>query len=98
VLSLFRKAVMAGLGVGAQGMDKFEELAREGELSQTECAKAVRTLISEAEKGSKKLEESGRRMAERFLEHLPIPTRSDIERLEKKIQDLSVQVERKGKA
>ena len=88
---------MAGLGVSAQGFDKLDELVRQGEQSQTECAKAVRAFMSGAEKNSKKLEEKGRKWMEQVLEKMPYPTRSDIERLEKKIQDLSARIERGGK-
>ena len=97
VIELIRKTVMAGLGVSAQGFDKLDELVRQGEQSQTECAKAVRTFMNGAEKNSKKLEEKGRKWMEQVLEKMPYPTRSDIERLEKKIQDLSARIERGGK-
>jgi len=92
-----KKAVMAGLGVGSQGREKFEELVRQGEQSQTEVAKAVKKFMTETEKNAKKLEEKGRKLADRCMDKLPVPTRSDIERLERKIQDLMNRIERGGK-
>jgi polyhydroxyalkanoate synthesis regulator phasin len=97
MFSLIKKAVMAGLGVGAQGREKFEELVRQGEQSQTEVAKAVKKLMTEAEKNAKTLEDKGRKLADRCFEKMPIPTRSDVERIEKKIQDLANRIERGGK-
>jgi polyhydroxyalkanoate synthesis regulator phasin len=97
MFSLIKKAVMAGLGVGAQGREKFEELVRQGEQSQTEVAKAVKKMMTEAEKNARMLEDKGRELAGRCFEKMPIPTRSDVERLEKKIQDLADRIERGGK-
>ena len=98
MFTLIKKAVMAGLGIEAQGREKFEELVRRGEQSQTDCAKAVKEFITEAEKSAKKLEEKGRKVADRILEKMPIPTKSDLARLEQKIQELAARVGRGGKA
>ena len=97
MFTLIKKAVMAGLGIGAQGCGKFEELVRQGEESQTEYAKAVRKFMTEAEKNAKKLEDKGRKLADRVLDKMPIPTRSDLERIERKIQDLSSRLGQRGK-
>lgn len=97
MFNLIKKTVMAGLGIEAQGREKFEELVRKGEQSQTDCAKAVKEFMTEAEKNAKKLEEKGRKVADRILESVPIPTKSDLARLEKKIQELASRMERGGK-
>lgn len=98
MFGLVKKAVLAGLGIGSMGCGKFEELVRQGEESQSEYAKAIKRLMAEAEKDSQKLEEKGRKLAEKCLEKVPIPTRTDFERLEKKIQDLSSRIGKSGKA
>lgn len=97
MFTLIKKAVLAGLGIEAQGREKFEELVRRGEQSETTCAKAVKEFMTEAEKNAKKLGEKGRKVADRILESAPIPTKSDLARLEKKIQELASRMERGGK-
>ena len=78
-------------------MERFEDWVRHGEESQSDCAKAVRKFLSEAEKNSDKIEEKGRKLAKRILEKSPVPTRSDLERLEKQIQELSHRLKQTGK-
>ena len=95
---LVKKAVMAGLGVGAQGREKFEDWVREGEESQTGIAKAVKNLMTEVEKSTQKLEAKGRKLADECFQKMPISTRSDVERLEKKIQELANRIERKDRS
>ena len=97
MFTLIKKAVLAGLGVGAQGREKFEDLVRHGEQNQTETAQAIKKLLTEAEKTAKKFEKKGVEFADRFLSKMPLPTRSDIERLEKRIQDLASRIDRGGK-
>lgn len=95
---LIRKAVMVGIGFGAQGFERLDEFEKEGERSQKEYAKAARSLLSELEKNSEKLERKCRSAADRVFERSPIPTRSDFNRLEKKVHDLAARIERGGKA
>lgn len=92
-----RKLVLAGLGIGAQGRDQFEEWVRQGEENDAEYAKAIRKFMSEAEKNKDKWNNRCRELSDRVFQCLPIPTRSDIERLEKKVSDLASQLDRAGK-
>jgi polyhydroxyalkanoate synthesis regulator phasin len=92
-----RKAVMAGLGMGAWGVEHLDDWVRRGEETQNEWAKSVRKFLSEAEKNSDKLEEKGRKLVRRVLDKSPIPTRSDLERLEKQIHELSHRMKQSGK-
>ena len=92
-----KKLVLAGLGIGAQGRDRFEEWVRQGEDNDAEYAKAIRKFMSEAEKNKDKLDDRCREWSDRLFRNLPIPTRSDIERLEKKVSDLASKLDRAGK-
>jgi hypothetical protein len=83
--NLIKKAVMAGLGIEAKGREKLEELVRDGEESQTDCAKAVKKFMTEAGRAAEKLEK-------KVADAWPVAMRSDLERLEKKIQELASKI------
>ena len=98
MLSLIKKAVLAGLGAVAGGRETFEDLVRRGEQNQTDLAKAVKGLMAETEKTLKKLAEKERDCVDRVLKKMPIATKSDLDRLEQKIEELAARVGRGGKA
>ncbi|MCG2716982.1 MAG: phasin family protein, partial [Candidatus Marinimicrobia bacterium] len=68
-----------------------DELIKKGEMAKDERSKAIRELLKKAEEQEKLL--SGKVNAEirKTMEKLGIPTRKDIERLEKKIDRLQKQ-------
>ena len=77
--------MLAGLGIEAKGRGKLDELVRDGEASETDCARAVKKWMDEAEKAAERIE---KKLAGRW----PMALRSDLERLEKKIQELASRI------
>jgi polyhydroxyalkanoate synthesis regulator phasin len=98
MLSLIKKAVLAGLGAVAGGRETFDDLVRRGEQSQTDFAKTVKGFMTDTEKTLKKLEEKERECVDQVLKKMPMATKSDLDRLEKKIEELAARVGRGGKA
>lgn len=95
MLDLFKKAVLMGLGVITLTKEKVEqivdELIKKGELKEDERSKAVHDLLAKIEEQEKVLSEKVGSIVKNTLEKLDIPSRKDIEKLEKKIDELKKQ-------
>lgn len=95
MIDLLKKGILMGLGAITITKEKAEqlvdELIKKGELAKDERSKAIQELLKKAEEQEKLL--SGKVNAEirKTMEKLGIPTRKDIERLEKKIDRLQKQ-------
>jgi len=95
MLDLLKKAVLMGLGVITLTKEKVEqivdELIKKGELTEDERSKAVRDLLTKIEEQEKALNEKISSMVKNSIEKLDIPSRKDIEKLERKIDELKKQ-------
>ncbi|MEK6684526.1 MAG: hypothetical protein AABY46_07690 [Nitrospirota bacterium] len=85
MVKLIKTVLMAGLGLEAKVRKEWDELVRRGEESQTDCAKKVKSCAAS-------LEEKERDLIDKVTARLPIATKSDLDRLEKKIQELSAKL------
>ncbi len=89
-----RNALLAGFGVQEKVSEFISELVKKGELSESQGAKLVREW---SEKADKSTEQIGRSLSEiigKTMEKMAIPTREDLEKLNKKIQILSTRVKK----
>ncbi|RKY58840.1 MAG: polyhydroxyalkanoate synthesis regulator [Candidatus Neomarinimicrobiota bacterium] len=95
MLDLFKKAVLMGLGTVTITKEKVEqivdELIKKGELTEGERSKAIRDFLLKAQEQEKVLDEKVTSIVKKTIEKFDLPTRKDIERLEKKIDDLKNQ-------
>jgi len=89
MVKMMKKMVMAGLGVEAKARETLEELIRRGEENQEGYAKKVKERVAGLEKDLKEFEKKERDLVDRVMAKLPIATKADLDRLEKKIQELS---------
>lgn len=89
VFELVRKALLAGIGVQEKAKEIIDELIRKGELSEAEGAKLIKEWTEKAEKSTEGLRQSIAELVNSTLERMKLPTREEIERLEKKIDRLS---------
>lgn len=92
MVKLMRKMVMAGLGVEAKARETLEDLIRRGEENQNKYAKKMKEQVSGLEKDLKELEKKEREIVDRVMAKLPIATKADMDRLEKRIQELSAKL------
>jgi len=92
MFDLFKKSVLMGLGAITITKEKAEqivdELVKKGELAKDERSKAIQDLLKKAEEQEKILIDKVSAEVNRAIEKLGIPTKKDIERLEKKIDEL----------
>lgn len=95
-MSLFdvvRKALLAGLGAQEKVKELVDELVKKGELNKSQGAKIVKTWT---EKAGKRREDLGKSLSElisKTLDKMNLPTKDDIEKLNKKIESLSKKLE-----
>ncbi|HEY5594323.1 MAG TPA: phasin family protein [Nitrospiria bacterium] len=92
MVKLMKKMVMAGLGVEAKARETWEDLVRRGEENQEEYAKKVKDRVALLEKDLKGIGKKNRDLIEKVMDKLPIATKADLDRLEKKIQELSARL------
>ena len=92
VSEVIKKAMLAGLGAQEKAMEFVDELVKKGELSKSEGATVIKEWASKAEESTKDMDVKLKDAITAAFEKLNIPTRDDIERLEKKIQGLSQRV------
>jgi len=92
MVKLMKKIMLAGLGVEAKARETWEDLVRRGEENQEEYAKKVKDRVALLEKDLKGIGKKNRDLIEKVMDKLPIATKADLDRLEKKIQELSARL------
>lgn len=91
---IIHKAVMAGLGVPEKMKEIVDELVKKGELSESQGSKLVKEWKGKLDKSSEDLGKSVSDVIKKTLEKMNIPTRDEVEKLEKKITALSARVKK----
>lgn len=94
VFDVVRNALLAGFGVQEKVKEFIDELVKKGELSESQGAKLVREWTEKADKSTSDLSKSISELVSKTLEKMNIPTRDDIDALNKKIQSLSARVKK----
>ena len=89
IAEVIKKAMLAGLGAQAKAKEFVEELVRAGELSKSEASTIVKEWTTKAEESTKEFDKRMKETVSNILEKLSIPSRDDIEKLEKKVQALN---------
>lgn len=91
---LVHRTLMAGLGVPEKLKELVDELVRKGELSESQGAKLVKEWSDKAGKTGEDVGKSITDLINKALEKMNIPTRDEVEKLEKKITALSARVKK----
>jgi len=98
MLDLLKKAALIGIGITSMTKDKIEELAKEiageGKLSEEEGRKLVEDLLKRSDEARKELESRVDKLVKSALEKLNIPSRTEVEKLEKRIKKLETQAKK----
>jgi len=89
-----RNALLAGLGVQEKVNEFVNELVKKGELSESQGAKLVREWTEKADKSTEQVSKSLSDVISKTMEKMTLPSRDDIEKLNRKIQALSVRVKK----
>ncbi len=75
-------------------MEMIDEFVKKGELSKSQGAKLAKELTERADKGTSELGKSATELVEKTLEKMNIPTKTEIDKLGKKIQALSARIKK----
>jgi len=94
VFDIVRNAILAGFGVQEKVKEFIDELVKKGELSESQGAKLVKEWTDKADKSTSELSKIISDSVSKALEKMNIPTKDEIEMLNKKIQNLSVRLKK----
>jgi polyhydroxyalkanoate synthesis regulator phasin len=88
-LNLIRNAMLAGFGMQEMVKKFLDNLVKKGELSESQGAKLLKEWAEEAGKTSGQLSKNISEIITKTLKKMNLPTRDDIEKLNKEIRLLS---------
>jgi len=91
---ILHKALMAGLGVPEKMKEIIDELVKKGELSESQGAKLVKEWSDKAGKTGDDISKNITDIINKTLEKMNIPTRDEVEKLERKVTALSARVKK----
>lgn len=89
-----RRALMAGLGVQEKVRELVDELVKKGELSETQGAKLVKEWTDKVGKSGEDISKSLKELIDTTLEKMNIPSRDELDRMNRKLQSLSAKVKK----
>ncbi len=89
IFDIVKTALLAGLGVQEAVRNFVDDLVKKGELNDAEAAKLLKDWMNKAEETAKDLEQKINERVNRTLGFMNLPTRDDIARLERQIENLS---------
>jgi polyhydroxyalkanoate synthesis regulator phasin len=88
MFELLKKTVLAGLGLQACANEIVDGWIKEGERSQRKEAKWVKDLMARLEKDAASFDQKASDLYKKALSLVDLPTRDEINRLSKKVDDL----------
>jgi polyhydroxyalkanoate synthesis regulator phasin len=94
IFETVRNALLAGLGMQQKVKEFIDDLVKKGELSESQGAKLVKEWSDKAEKGTDQFTKNFSEILTKTLNKMNLPTKDDIEKLNKKIQNLSNRVKK----
>ncbi len=89
-----QKALMAGLGMQERLKELVDELIKKGELSKSQGAKLIKGWSDKAGKTREEFDKNITDLINKTLEKINIPTRDEVEKLNRKIQSLSIRLKK----
>jgi polyhydroxyalkanoate synthesis regulator phasin len=94
VFESIRKALMAGLGVPEKVSELIDELVKKGELSETQGARLIKEWSDKCSKSGDELGKSITDLIRKTLEKMDITTKTDVEKLNRRLQSLSARIKK----
>lgn len=86
---VMKKAVLAGLGVRAMVNHVVDDLVKKGEGAQDKQSTRVREFVSSCEQSAQGVERAVKDGLAAVTQAVRIPGRTDLEAIERKLQELS---------
>ena len=94
IAELVRKTLLAGIGIEEKFEEMVESFVKRGELSQSQGAKLVKEWTDIAGKSTSEIGKSAGEVIEKALQKMNLPTRDDVQAINRKIQSLTLRVKR----
>lgn len=91
---IVHKTLMAGLGIPEKIKEVIDELVKKGELSESQGAKIVREYSDKVGKTGEELNKNIAEIINKTFEKMNIPTRDEVEKLNRKLSTLSTRVKK----
>ncbi len=88
-----RNALLAGFGVQEKVKEFIDDLVKKGELSESQGAKLVKEWSEKAEKNTEDISKSLGELVETTLSKMNLTTKSDIDKIEEKINALTARLD-----
>jgi polyhydroxyalkanoate synthesis regulator phasin len=92
-----RRVVLAAVGAVALASDEIEnfvnKLVERGEIAEKDARKLLKEVTDRTEKQAKSTEQEVEKRVETVLDHLSIPSKSDIDALSDKVAELAAKVD-----
>ena len=88
-----RNALLAGFGVQEKVKEFIDDLVKKGELSESQGAKLVKEWSEKAEKNTEDISKSLGELVETTLSKMNLTTKSDIDKIEEKINALAARLD-----
>ncbi len=92
VAEIIKRAMLAGLGAQEKAKEFVDELVKAGELSKSDASSLVKEWVSKAEDSRKEFDVKIKDAIAASFEKLNIPSRDDLEKIEKKLQNISARL------
>lgn len=93
MVTLFRTGILVALGLSWKAKEAIDDLVKKGKENPSDLAQRVRDLADAAERNGKEFQEKFSRLCEEGMKRVKLPTRADIERLEREISALAARLE-----
>lgn len=91
---IVRKSLLAGLGVQEKVKELVDDLVKKGELNEREGAKLVKEFMDKAKSSRSEFDKKLSEGVAMGYEKANIATRDDLEKLTKKVQQLTLRVKK----
>ena len=98
MFNLVKKVVLAGLGLQARANEIVEEWIKEGERNQRKEAKWVKDLMARLEKDVEPVDQKIGDLYKKALSLIDLPSREELNRLSKKVDEVISRFEQAQKA
>jgi poly(hydroxyalkanoate) granule-associated protein len=94
VYDIVRKTLLAGLGMQEKVKELVEDLVKKGELNEREGAKLVKEWMEKAKSSTEDMNKMFSEGVSKGMEKANIATKEDLDKLTKKVHQLTVRVKK----
>jgi polyhydroxyalkanoate synthesis regulator phasin len=98
MFNLFKKVVLAGLGLQAQINERLDHWVKEGECNQRKEAKWVKDMLDRLERDTASFDQKANDLYKKALSLIDLPSREEMNRLSRKVDDLISRFEQTPRA